>query len=462
MIVILYVMDTLRPDFLSCYGYPKETSPNIDRLAREGVLFTNAFAQSTWTRSSAASLLSSTYSSVHGVFGVKDVYPDCLPTLSERLNKGGFRSIAISTMGHISKDLGFGNGFESFIELFKDQKLMEKRAKLDVRTGDRKHSWIVESGYVPICTSEDINQALFPLLNENGKENMFIFLWSIDTHNPYFHRDPDMARSCPPSDAVWSNKELKNMRSDREIQRLKALYEDMIYYNDYHVGALIRQLKNLNLFEQTLFILTGDHGESFHEYGIMGHRAAPYDVLIKIPLIVKFPHAQFSGRIDDLVQHIDLTPTILEYLNMPGKDMYIQGKSLLPLLMRQEKVNEFVFAEFQRNERLPKYTALRTIDYKYVEARSGKFAIKRPIIPTIRALVKSLIKQRYLFSLQEGGENVNIIRQEMKKAKHFQDQMKAILRDNAKISRSVKKVKREETEVSKDVSKQLRALGYFD
>jgi arylsulfatase A-like enzyme len=455
-------MDTLRPDFLSCYGYPRETSPNIDRLALEGVLFTNAFAQSTWTRSSAASLLSSTYPSVHGVFSVKDVYPDCLPTLSERLKKGGVRSIAISTMGHISKDLGFGNGFESFVELFKDQMLMEKRAKLDVRRGDRKHSWIVESDYVPICTSEDINQVLFPLLNENGEANLFIFVWSIDTHNPYFHRDPNMARSCAPSDAVWLNRELANMRSDREIQRLKTLYEDMIYYNDYHIGALIRQLKNVNLFEQTLFILTGDHGESFHEHGIMGHRAVPYDELIRIPLIMKFPRSQFIGRIDDLVQHIDLAPTILEYFNMPGKDMYIQGKSLLPLLMRQEKVNEFVFAEFQRNEKLPKYTALRTVDYKYIEAKSGKFTIKRSIVQTIKALVKSVIKQRYLFSLKEAGEKVNIIRQEMKKANHFQDQMKAILRDNARISRTVKNVKRGEIEVDQEVSKQLRALGYFD
>jgi arylsulfatase A-like enzyme len=252
------------------------------------------------------------------------------------------------------------------------------------------------------------------------------------------------------------------MRSDREIQRLKTLYEDMIYYNDYHIGALIRQLKNVNLFEQTLFILTGDHGESFHEHGIMGHRAVPYDELIRIPLIMKFPRSQFIGRIDDLVQHIDLAPTILEYFNMPGKDMYIQGKSLLPLLMRQEKVNEFVFAEFQRNEKLPKYTALRTVDYKYIEAKSGKFTIKRSIVQTIKALVKSVIKQRYLFSLKEAGEKVNIIRQEMKKANHFQDQMKAILRDNARISRTVKNVKRGEIEVDQEVSKQLRALGYFD
>jgi len=185
-------------------------------------------------------------------------------------------------------------------------------------------------------------------------------------------------------------------------------------------------------------------------------------VLIKIPLIMKFPHSQFIGRVDDLVQHIDLAPTILEYFNMPEKDMYIQGKSLLPLLMRQEKVNEFVFAEFQRKEKLPKYTALRTVDYKYIEAKSEDFTIRWSIIQTIRAFVKSVIKQRYLFSLKETGEKVNIIKQEKKKAKHFQNQMKTILRDNAKISRAVKKVKTGEIEVDQEVSKQLKALGYFD
>ncbi|MCJ7785607.1 MAG: sulfatase-like hydrolase/transferase, partial [Desulfobacterales bacterium] len=79
MIIILYVMDSLRPDFLSCYGYPKETSPNIDRLAPEGVLFTNAFAQCTWTRPSGASILSSTYPSAHGVMKLHDTFPQEIP-----------------------------------------------------------------------------------------------------------------------------------------------------------------------------------------------------------------------------------------------------------------------------------------------------------------------------------------------------------------------------------------------
>jgi len=462
MIIILYILDSLRPDFLSCYGYPKKTSPHIDTLAREGIIFTNAFAQSTWTRSSGASILSSTYPSVHGVFTVKDILPAALPTFPERLKKGGFKTIAISAIGNISTDFGFGNGFESFVELYKDQKLMEKRARIDIREGGRKHKWIVGSDYVPICTSEDINQSLFSFLHENGGSNTFILIWSMDTHSPYFHRDPEIARSCAPSDAVWAPRELLNMHADKDLRRLKSLYEDMIYYNDYHIGALIEKLKELNLFQHTLFVLTSDHGESFSEHGVNSHGAAPYDELVRIPLIMKFPDSQFAGKVDGLVQLIDLAPTILEYLKMSENDMLIQGKSLLPMLKGQKKVNDYVFAEFQRSEGLPKYTSLRTLDYKYMEARPGKFTIKRSMIQTISPLVRSIIRDRFLFCLRETGEKVNLVRKEKKKAKQFQDQIKAILRENVEISRRVRKVKRGKMDVDQEVSKQLKALGYFD
>ncbi len=177
MIIILYVMDSLRPDFLSCYGYEKETSPNIDGLIREGVLFTNAFAQSTWTRASGASILSSTYPSVHGVFNVRDIFHNSIPRLVEPLKKSEFKTIAFSTIGNISRDFGFGKGFENFVEVYKDQTLREKRAKLNLKEGDTKQKgWRIDSDYVPICTSEDINQYLFPLLHENGNANSSIFV----------------------------------------------------------------------------------------------------------------------------------------------------------------------------------------------------------------------------------------------------------------------------------------------
>ena len=125
-------------------------------------------------------------------------------------------------------------------------------------------------------------------------------------------------------------------------------------------------------------------------------------------------------------------------------------------------MNDFVFAEFQRNEKLPRYTALRTVDHKYIEVRPGKFGIKRSIIQTLSPLVRSILRQKFFFCLKEGGEKINVARQERRRAKHFQNQMKAILRKNAEMSGGVRKSKREAMDIDQEVSKQLGALGYFD
>lgn len=463
MIIILYILDSLRPDFLSCYGYKKDTSPNIDKLAQEGVIFTNAFAQSTWTRSSGASILSSTYPSLHGVFGVKDYFHDSIPRLTGPLQKNGFKTIAISTIGNISTDFGFGKGFDSFTELFKSQKLLEKRAKLNIRTPGRKYQWVADSDFVPITTSEDINQFLFDILDRYRKLNMFILVWSMDTHGPYFHRDPEMARACSPNEAVWSGKKLLGMHTEEDLHRLKSLYEDMIYYNDHHIGALIEKLKDLNLFEDTFFILMSDHGESFSEHGVNSHGAAPYDELIKIPLIMKFPNSQFKGKIDGLVQHVDLAPTVLNYLNIKESSMIIQGKSLLPLLEKQKEVNDFVFVEFQRNENLPNFTALRNKEFKYLEAKPGKFTFRKSILQTLSPLVRSIIKQKYLFNLKnDPWEKVNLIKKEKRIAKELSDQLQAILKMNQNISVKIKRNAKDMIEIDKEVANQLKALGYFE
>ena len=192
MIIILYVMDSLRSDFLSCYGYPKETSPHIDQLAREGVLFKNAFAQSTWTRPSGASLLTSTYPSVNGVLTVEDLLPAAIPTLPEQLKKHGFKTIAITSMGNVSPIYGFGRGFDQYIELYREERVIEKRKKIRVKSIGKDQYFGVKTEHVPIATSEDINEFLFPLIEENRENHLFFFIWSLDTHHPYFHRDMEL------------------------------------------------------------------------------------------------------------------------------------------------------------------------------------------------------------------------------------------------------------------------------
>jgi arylsulfatase A-like enzyme len=463
MIVILYVMDSLRPDFLSCYGYGKETSPHIDGLAREGVLFTHAFSQSTWTRPAGASLLSSTYPSVHGILTHHDELDPAVPLLPEALKRIGFRTVALSSIGNISPGFGFARGFDRFIELYKEEAVAAKREKMKLDGEGYRFHFRVNQETVPIATSEDINEYLFPLLEENRDQDLFVLIWSIDTHNPYFHRDPAKAKFSPSANKIFWSREISMMRNQEDLARLRSLYEDMIYYNDYHIGRLMDKLKERNLFDETLFILMGDHGESFQEHGVTSHGGIPYDEQIRIPLVMKFPGRLFRGRVDGLAQQIDVAPTVLDYLHHPGEEMLIQGKSLLPLLREGREVNEFAFVEYQLKPRLHKAYALRTRDTKYIEMASGKLILQRSLKSMLWPLVWLVAKPRIFFDLKEDpAERVNRIKDHKGKGEDFHRLVRKILEESKNLARRLKRRKKKKPQVDEQVANQLKAMGYFD
>jgi arylsulfatase A-like enzyme len=464
MIVILYVMDSLRPDFLSCYGHRNRTSPHIDALAQDGVLFTHAFAQSTWTRPSAASILTSTYPSVHGVLYLDHALPHSVPILPAQLKRRGFRTVGVSCIGNVSTDFGFGRGFDQFIEPYKDRKMMERRVKIEFdRAGWTRRDFAgIEGDSVPLATSEDINDAISPFLEENRGEDLFLFLWSMDTHDPYCHRDPAMT-PFRPSEEVFMLRDALTMTGDGQLGTLKALYEDMIYYNDHHIGKLVGRLKELGLYEDTFLIITADHGEAFGEHGFNGHGREPYDEEIRVPVIMKFPHSEFSGRRSALVQHIDISPTIYHYIDGAEASAPNQGKSLLPLLRTGTPVNDFVLTEYLIRADLPRYTAARTADHKYIEYRLGKPAKGRIAHYLRQLLLLLLVKPRMLFSLEDDPEEkTNIARGSGKVTSRFHDLIRTLQKENKRASRHVSSESRARADVDDEVAKQLKALGYFE
>ncbi len=471
LVIIWYVMDSLRPDFLSCYGHRKETSPNIDKLAHEGVCFTSAFAQTTWTKPSGASMLSSTYPSVHGANGMGDVVPSYLPMVQDLLRRAGFKTVAVSSMGNISPYFGFGKGFDVFVELYKEKRVMEKRRKVIIRNPQWTPHFGEAGDRVPIATSEDINDYVFPLLKEYGDKPLFIFIWSLDTHGPYFHRDMDFARFHPYDDLKLSD-EIQRAQSQAEIDLLRGLYEDMIYYNDHHIGILVDMMKELRLYDHSLLILTGDHGEAFGEHGVTSHGKIPHDEQIRVPLIVKFPYSEHSGKVSSIVQHIDIVPTLLNYLGITDGSMLIQGKNVMPALRNQQKVNEYAFVEYLHRD-FPSYVALRTEDHKLM-------AVRRPEI-TFRKWLRErkklwpspwfVYKPLYLFDVKnDPGESDNIIEKNKAVARQFHTLLKAILRENMRRSRELRRRKVKTMNFNQgeggrsdgEVADQLRALGYFD
>jgi len=470
MIILLYVMDSLRADFLSCYGYARDTSPNIDKLAADGVLFRNAFAHSTWTRLSGASLLSSTYPSVHGVNTMKDSMPDTIPILPAALKENGFKTIGISSMGNISPAFGFARGFDDFVELYKQRTLIEKRVKSEVSNASLQTALGLDADFIPLATSEDANDCLFPLLWENRHRNLFILVWSIDTHDPYFHRDPNLAKFCEPSgEAITGSVVTKMLRQD-ELDRLRALYEDMIYFNDYHLGLLMRKLRDWGLFNQSLFVLTSDHGEAFCEHGVNSHAGLPFDEQIKVPLIIKFPESAYSGRrIDTLVQHIDIGNTILEYAGLG--EALLQGKSMLPLLSDETGdetfINQFSFSEGQYPYGTsPRFVALRTKEYKYIgcpDLHRGKSPLRRFLSKILsRSKHGHTLEKPLLFAIAKDPKELKNISGDKKRKKHFGTLVDEILEGNRKISENYMGKEERSVKIDEATAKQLKALGYID
>lgn len=392
MHIILYVLDALRADHLTCYGYERETSPNIDRLAAHGVVFRSCFAPATWTRPTAASILSGAYPSTHGVQTRTNTFSPKVPRLPELLAEAQFNTTAISAMANISLAGGFGKGFGDFVELFRDEGLMARR---HVSTAAEEGVEQFEGDTnVVLPRSEDINKEFLRWLDRTGDRDSFAFLWSIDTHAPYEPPSPFslFADEDYQGDVDGSRESL--MKATREdAGRLIDLYDGEIRYNDYHIGQLVQALHRRGLYDDALIIMTADHGEVFSEHGLFSHGTIPYEELIHVPLIVKFPQSRFAGReVNALVELIDILPTTLDWLDLDGYEQIgsVQGRSLLPLLRGEEvELREHVYSETDSGSSLNAYLSVRGERWKYIEVRPPATSAR-----SLTSLVKYVIEQR--------------------------------------------------------------------
>jgi arylsulfatase A-like enzyme len=395
MLVVLYVLDALRADHLSCYGYTRETSPNIDRLAAEGVLFRNCFTPATWTRPAAASILSGAYPSVHATQTRIDAFSASIPRLPEFLQDAEFDTAAFSAMANISIAGGFGEGFGHFVELFRDESLRARRHTSTAAEEGLGH--LDAHTRIVLPRSEDIHMHFCRWLRRAQGGNRFAFIWSIDTHVPYdpppgFHRFVDQDYD---GDVDGSRQSVRKA-SERDARRLIDLYDSEILYNDYQIGQLLKELRSLGLYDDSLLIVTADHGEAFCEHGLFSHGNVPYEELINVPLIIKFPGGDFAGSESGaLVELIDLCPTILDWVGLgefARRVGSIQGKSLLPLLRgEQTELREYVFSETQALDFQNAHLSVRSERWKYIETRPPPRSFR-----TIRSLLAYVIKQGML------------------------------------------------------------------
>lgn len=339
--VILISYDTLRADHLGCYGYGRETSPNIDQFAKNAILFKNAFSASSWTLPSHASIFTSLLPSRHqatvdtsdasqGKFRTTPL-ADTYLTLAEVLRDTGYATAAFTGGGYVASSLGFHQGFEAYRDGHGIENILDKSI-----------TW----------------------LERHRSRNFFLFLHTYEIHTPYHRRtfatghdkgrfgesfkyESRNCKNTPEHDAFLN---LLSTATAREREYIVALYDGGIHYADRFMGALLTQLERLNLRKNTLIVFLSDHGEELWDrYPQMSgqHGHSPYDELLHVPLIVALPYGPSRQTINEPVSLIDVFPTVLDLLDVSYDGRRIHGSSLAPLIMGtpRRSDNRVVYSE---------------------------------------------------------------------------------------------------------------------
>jgi len=298
--VLIVLIDTLRLDHLGCYYYPLDTSPAIDRLAEDSIRFWRLMPQSSWTRPSVASLMTSTYPSAHGTHDMFDVMRPGLPSLAAALGRAGYESHGLVTNAQCLPLWGFGDGFSRYVDV-------ETTNAVAVDTRDGRA----------------VDVALATLRQAVGRP-WFLYLHLMAPHAPY-------APPAPYSTAFMPDR-FVGTRPQIRLQKEMARYDGEIAYADAQMGRLLEALKTLGLYDDTLIILVSDHGEQFMEHGEQGHGKSLFEEELRVPFIMKMPHGANAGEErKQLVQMIDIGPTVLDIVGALPEGRF-QGRCLRDLI----------------------------------------------------------------------------------------------------------------------------------
>ena len=327
--ILLISIDSLRADHLGCYGYQRDTSPIIDELAASGALFENTVSTTSWTLPAHMSLLTSMDISVHGVGrdGVS-LHPS-IGTLTQGLKKEGYATACFCSSPYMNPAFGFDRGFD----LYRNIDLEDEKIKDTILPPPEERDAVHED-----ITSPRITGLAIDWISKHRSRPFFLFLHLWDVHYDYippapYDRlfDPDYQGDIDGKDYIH-NDDVKPGMDLRDLEHIIALYDGEIAYVDYHLGLIFKELKKLGIFDNTLIVVTADHGDEFFEHGSKGHRNTLYDEVVKIPLIVHLPREEMEGRkIPSQVSIIDIAPTILDLAGLAVPDQ-MQGSSLISLL----------------------------------------------------------------------------------------------------------------------------------
>lgn len=395
--VVLISIDTCRADHLGCYGYSRKTTPNIDAIAAEGILFNRAIAPVPITLPSHCSMLTGTIPPYHKVRD-NNTYrlSSSNVTLAEILRDNGFVTGAVIGAFVLDSQFDIDQGFDTY-----EDKLGKKERKTIFSINERK--------------AEEVTHLANIWLQEHCNDKFFLFLHYFDPHSPYRRH---------------SGFRFGLLRSNLNY------YDSEIAYTDSHIGRVIKKLRDLNLYDTALLIITGDHGEGLGQHGEQTHGYLIYHSTVHVPLIFKVPAGPKGKRIQDIVGLIDIVPTICGSLGIPVPEQ-VQGRDLSPYFWNKGYSAEerYLYCESLMATKLnlgPSF-GLASDHWKYIHSSK----------PELYSLEKDTREAR------------NLLGRQAQQASLMRGQLKTILEEH-----KIKGVAEHKMAMDEETIRRLRSLGY--
>ncbi|MEM9069033.1 MAG: sulfatase [Myxococcota bacterium] len=339
--VVVLTIDTLRASKLRPYNRRSRVrTPAIDRLAREGTVFERAQTAENWTKPAVASILTSLFPATHGAKNDSSRLPHSALTLGEIYQSHGFATASFLANGYVSRAFGFDQGWDHYTNYIR-----ERRNTNASNVFGEAIDWI----------------------EEHKEERFFVYIQTIDPHVPY--DPPDNILRLYDARTDYSG-QVQNRRThllledakrnpprveftESDVTRLEALHDGEIDYHDRHLAEFLDKLDELGLAENTIFVVTSDHGEEFHEHGSWGHGHSIFQELLHVPLIVRQPGvAQAGARVPHVVSTMGIAPTVLQATGHAVPEVF-EGRTLTRFLRGGSEPGPWVaFSDFQENRRV--------------------------------------------------------------------------------------------------------------
>jgi arylsulfatase A-like enzyme len=432
--VIFIIIDTLRPDRLGCYGGPEAAkTPNIDAVARDGILFKQHYAQASHTKPSTASLITSRYPTEHQAIFKTNSLPLKVVTLAEVLSGAGYYCGGVIVNVNLAPIYNFNQGYNEYTYLAPQFFLNANHAasRLALYILLNKYHWYflknlnVDEFY---SNAERVVKTGQDIIQRNEDKKFLLFMHFMDPHDPYFEH--------PYNGKAYAS----TLMPDPDpsfVKPFKYNYQQEIEYLDDWFGRLITDLKDRGIYDNSLIIVTSDHGEEFYEHGGWWHGMTLHAEQVHVPLIIKKPHNVNAGTVvTHPTKHLDVVPTILAQLNLDQPAM-MHGFDLFDSLAQSQDSLIFSEADFIGNQ----VHMLRIGDWKYIETNVNNPRHRPP---------------KQLFNLADDPNELNNL---VDRLPDKAAEMESLMHQKYSVIQSTKEAA-VEGEIDQTTKDRLRALGY--